>query len=170
MSGTDIGTGVSGSSSRGARRRFLQTVATVAGVGLAGCSGGDEPPADCEPLDPAPNYGDWFAGVSNYDGTCDRRGEDTVSVAVGAKGNDAFWAFDPAAVAVSAGTTVRWNWTGQGGPHNVVETRDVFDSGEAVESTDTTFSYGFERPGVFRYVCTPHVSQGMKGAVFVAIE
>lgn len=111
MSGPGLGSGEPGlSSNRPRRRRVLQLAACVAGVGLAGCSGGgDEPQTVCETLDPAPNYGDWFAGVSNFEGTCDRRGEDTVSIAVGANGNDAFWAFESAEVAVTAGTTVRWD-------------------------------------------------------------
>jgi plastocyanin len=34
----------------------------------------------------------------------------------------------------------------------------------------TRFEVSFDRPGVYRYVCTPHESVGMRGAVFVALE
>lgn len=152
------------------RRRVLKTIAAGGMVAMAGCSSSGEPNSDCPKLDQEPNYGDWFDGVSNYDGTCDFRDSDSVEVAVGTKGNDAFWAFDPPAIAITTGTTVQWKWTGRGGPHNVVSRTGVLDSGPAVEGEDTEFEYSFESPGLHRYVCEPHESPGMKGAVFVALD
>jgi halocyanin-like protein len=70
-------------------------------------------------------------------------------------------------VAVSTGTTVVWEWTGEGGAHNVVAEDGTFDSGETVTEAGTTFEYTFEEAGTYTYVCTPHEAVGMKGAVYV---
>ncbi|QAU11765.1 halocyanin domain-containing protein [Halorubrum sp. BOL3-1] len=113
-------------------------------------------------------YGDWFENVGNYEGTRDLRGESEVTVSVGA--GETGLLFDPPAVLVDPGTTVVWEWTGQGGAHNVAEEDDVFSSGETVAEAGTTFEYTFEDAGegdVFRYVCEPHQATGMKGAVAV---
>ncbi len=120
------------------------------------------PPAD-------PDYGGWFDGVDNYDGeTVDRTGEDSVEITVGAQGNGGAFAFDPPAVRVEPGTEVVWQWTGEGGGHNVVSDGDgPLDSGDPVASADTTYSYTFEETGIYNYVCVPHESLGMKGAVVV---
>jgi hypothetical protein len=63
-----------------------------------------------------------------------------------------------------------WEWTGQGGAHNVVAENGAFDSGEPVGEEGTTFEYTFADAGegdVFRYACSPHRGVGMKGAVAV---
>ncbi|VTT86069.1 Halocyanin [Halorubrum sp. DM2] len=116
----------------------------------------------------AAGYGDWFENVGNYEGTRDLRGQSEVTVSVGAGENGLL--FDPPAILVDPGTTVIWEWTGQGGGHNVVEENDVFSSGEPVPDEGTTFEYTFEDAGegdVFRYACSPHQAVGMKGAVAV---
>ena len=116
----------------------------------------------------ASGYGDWFGNVGNYEGTRDLRGESEVSVSVGAGENGLL--FDPPAILVDPGTTVVWEWSGQGGSHNVVEENDAFSSGEPVAEEGTTFEYTFEDAGdgdVFRYACSPHQAVGMKGAVAV---
>ena len=109
------------------------------------------------------DYGGWFEDVPNFEGTADRTGEDEVTVTVGAGGD---LVFDPPAVHVDPGTTVVFEW--DQGFHNVAEK----ESGEryASETTDesgTTYSVTFESDGVSTYVCEPHRSQGMKGAVAV---
>ena len=141
-----------------ARRQFLTAAAGAAALGAAGTVTAQE----------EPDYGGWFDNVSNYDGTVDMRGEDTVEITVGAEGNNGAYAFAPPAVMVSPGTEVVWTWTGEGGAHNVVSDGDgPLDSGEAVSSADTTYSHTFEGEGVFKYVCEPHEALGMKGAVAV---
>jgi len=113
-------------------------------------------------------YGDWFEDVGNYEGTRDLRGQDEVTVSVGAGENGLL--FDPPAILVDPGTTVVWEWTGAGGGHNVVEENGAFDSGEPAAEEGTTFEHTFADAGdgdVFRYVCEPHQSVGMKGAVAV---
>ena len=153
------------------RRRLLQGTAAVAagGVGsLAGCADGG---GDSEPGIPVePNYRDWFDNVSNYTTTKDRRNEDATTVKVGVSANNGKLGFGPPAIAISPDTEVVWDWTGDGGEHNVVSRTSLFDSGDPVRAGSTTFEHTFERPGIFKYVCEPHASIGMKGAVFVALE
>jgi halocyanin-like protein len=128
----------------------------------AGGSGGGSGGGD-------PDYGDWFSDVSNYDGTTvDARGQEEVTVGVGTEGNGGNLAFDPPAVHVDSGTTVTWEWTGEGGGHNVVAEDGTFSSGEEfVSEAGYTYSYTFESDGLYRYVCVPHEGLGMKGAVVV---
>ena len=113
-----------------------------------------------------PNYEGWFDDVANYDGTVDERGSDGVSVTVGAQNGDGPYGFGPAAVRVSPGTTVAWEWNGNGGSHNVVGTDGTFES-ELVADAGHTFSHTFEVPGVYTYYCQPHRALGMKGAIVV---
>ncbi|MFW5939686.1 MAG: halocyanin domain-containing protein [Halolamina sp.] len=108
----------------------------------------------------------WFDGVDNYDGVADRTGESEVTVEVGVDNGGEPYGFGPAAVQVDPGTTVVWEWTGRGGSHNVVEEDGAFES-ETTSEEGFTFEHTFEEEGTFRYLCTPHESLGMKGAVVV---
>jgi len=140
------------------RRQFLTATAGAAALGVAGTASAQS----------EPDYGGWFDDVSNYDGTVDKRGQDTVEITVGAEGNNGAYAFDPAAVRVNPGTEVVWKWTGSGGGHNVVSDGDgPLDSGDTVSEAGTTYSHTFENTGTFKYVCEPHKGLGMKGAVVV---
>src|SRR6056297_698017 len=89
--------------------------------GTAGGEGGGGPP----------DFGGFLDDVGNFDGSVtDARGQDSVTVAVGAQGNGGAFAFDPPAVHVDNGATVQFEWTGQGGGHNVVQDGgDTLDSG-----------------------------------------
>lgn len=175
------------STDRIGRRRFVQATGVAAvSVTLAGCAGDDDGPdaggngddagssndgseggsdddGDTTFLDDEPDYGGWFDTVDNYDGTVDATGHDEVTVAVGAEGG---LSYSPAAVAVSPGTTVIWEWTGEGGAHDVAAEDDSFQS-ENVDQEGFTFEHTFDEAGVFEYVCTPHEAVGMKGAVVV---
>lgn len=156
------------------RRDFLTTVAAGLSAGLvAGCSSSGDAGTTRE----YPTYSDvpesvttYLSETSNFDGTgVDRRDAETVTVTVGARGNGGNYAFDPAVVAISQGTTVLWEWNGQGGYHNVVsaDDRDPLDSGSPVSSRTETYAYTFQEAEAFRYVCTPHRMRGMKGAIIV---
>jgi len=114
-----------------------------------------------------PDFGGWFDNVGNYDGVVDETGSDEVTVSVGADANGGAFGFDPAAVEVSPGTTVVWEWTGSGGSHNVVAEDGTFES-ELTKESGHTFEYTFEESGTYEYACTPHRSMGMKGAVVVS--
>ena len=150
------------------RRRFVRSIGLAGALALAGCTGRTSSPG--QKLDPEPSYGGWFDGVSNYDGTLDLRGRDTVAVEVGARGNLGYYKYAPAAIAVSPGTTVEWTWSGKGGVHDVRAESDSFRSGDPVAEKGHTYSHRFDSPGVYKYYCTPHRSMGMKGAVFVALD
>lgn len=185
------------------RRRFLYRAGSVAALGvLAGCAGGDgsasggaatdtgtetertttvrvdaetEAPAaagsnSSSPyLQPAPRTVDQFLANANF-----YNGNMVVGVplvAVGAGQEEL--GFDPAAIKVSTGTEVTWEWASGEKPHNVVQIAQVgteevaFDSGAPQKGTEITYSYTFEEPGIYRYVCTPHRDQGARGAVVV---
>ncbi|MFC7078681.1 halocyanin domain-containing protein [Haloarcula halophila] len=140
------------------RRQFVQTAAAAGALAGAGTATAQE----------EPDYGGWFDDVSNFEGTVDSRGQDTVEITVGAEGNNGAYAFDPPAVMVSPGTEVVWSWNGEGGGHNVVSDGDgPLDSGDPVSEAGTTYSHTFESEGIYKYVCTPHEALGMKGAVVV---
>ena len=113
------------------------------------------------------DFGGWFSDVSNFDGIVDRRGQEQVTVDVGVEGNGSNWAFGPAAVRVDPGTTVVFEWTGEGGAHNVVADDGSYSSGEAVREAGTTFEQTYEETGISKYYCDPHLAVGMKGAIVV---
>jgi halocyanin-like protein len=112
-------------------------------------------------------YGGYLGDTSNFDGTTvDMRGQSEVTIQVGASGNGGAFAFAPPAVAVDPGTTVTWEWTGEGGGHNVVDEAGNFES-ELVSDAGHTFEQTFEEAGVRQYFCLPHQGLGMKGVVAV---
>jgi halocyanin-like protein len=176
------------------RRLFLRaTGVTATGALLAGCGdggggGGDEDggmdETETEPQDggteeneteagnetggggAASEVDEYLSDTSNYDGVVDETGSDSVTVQVGAEGNDGNFAFEPAAGQVSSGTEVVWEWTGQGGSHNVVHEEGTFES-ELQDQEGATFSHTFEETGNFLYYCDPHRDLGMKGAIIV---
>ncbi|MFC7157447.1 halocyanin domain-containing protein [Halomarina halobia] len=113
-----------------------------------------------------PDYGDWFEDVSNYDGTVDETGRERVTIAVGAEGNEGAFAFEPAAVRVDPGTTVVWEWSGEGGAHNVAADDGSFES-ETTDEAGFTFERTLDEEGVVKYACVPHEAMGMKGALVV---
>lgn len=152
------------------RRTVLRTVGLLSAGLLAGCTEGDDggsENADYEtvPDEEEPDYGGWLDAAETYDGTADFRGENEVTVAVGAGSRG--YSFSPAAIMVDPGTTVVWEWTGNGGGHNVAEEDGVYESPIETEEGHT-FEHVFEESGVSRYTCIPHDQQGMRGAVSVA--
>jgi halocyanin-like protein len=99
----------------------------------------------------------------------DRTGQSTTTVAVGA-GPEGL-VFDPPAFHIDTGTTVIWEWTGEGGGHNVVssENSDITSIGEEeiIEQGGATVEDTLEDEGVALYHCEPHREQGMIGAIIV---
>ena len=138
----------------------MKGVVVVGDVEVGGGGGSGEQSAS------GPDYGGWFENVSNFESTVDKTGQDTVTVKVGTSGNNGSFAFDPPAVTVDPGTTVRWEWTGKGGVHNVVAEDGSFGS-ETLGEAGATFESTFEDGGIHKYVCVPHENMGMKGAVVV---
>lgn len=157
------------------RRRVLTGIgAALASVSLAGCSGGSGSEATDTTASQSgdggsgglsePDYGGWLDGVDNYESTVDRRDADEVTISVGAGSSG--YRFDPPAVAVTPGTRVVWEWTGNGGSHNVVGENADFES-ELVGEAGHTFERTFDSTGIRKYYCQPHKAMGMKGAVAV---
>ncbi len=150
------------------RRGFLRTAggATAAAAATGSAAAQEEGGGGG-----TPDYGGWFGNVGNFGGeTVDATGQSEVTISVGASGNGGNLAFDPPAVHVDAGTTVIWEWTGQGGTHNVVADDGSYESGTAVAEEGTTFENTFEEDGISKYVCSPHEGLGMKGAVVVGTD
>ncbi len=146
------------------RRSVLRGTAggTAAALSLsaAGSAGAQE----------SPDVESWLSDTGNYDGTVlDMTGQAEVTIDVGASGNAGNLSFGPAAVRIDPGTTVTWEWTGNGGPHNVLAEAGPadLDSGQAVPDAGTTYEHTFETEGVTTYYCGPHRTAGMKGAVVV---
>jgi len=145
------------------RRTFLRgSVAAAAATGATATGGSAAAQGEA--------YGGWFDDVDNYEGTLDRRGNEEVTVEVGVGENGVLFA--PPAILVDPGATVVWEWTGEGGQHNVVhepeEGDPAFESDLASES-GATFERTFddEAGAIYRYFCSPHRALGMKGAVAV---
>ncbi|MFB6194770.1 MAG: halocyanin domain-containing protein [Haloplanus sp.] len=112
------------------------------------------------------DFDGWFDGVENYDGVVDRTGETQVTVQVGSQANGGGFGFGPAAVAVSPGTTVSWEWSGEGGSHDVRADDGSFASRMTGEAGHT-FARTFDAAGTTKYYCMPHRAMGMKGVVVV---
>ncbi|MFC4405925.1 halocyanin domain-containing protein [Haloarchaeobius iranensis] len=167
------------------RRTFVKTTAAVTALSaVAGCLGGSDGPSDggddggdetsggggggddSNGGGGGTDFGGWFDNVGNFDAVADHTGESEVTVTVGAQGNGGAFAFSPPAIRVDSGTTVVWEWTGDGGSHNVVAEGGSFES-DLVGSPGHTFEHAFDSSETFKYVCTPHERMGMKGAVVV---
>ncbi len=74
-------------------------------------------------------------------------------------------AFDPAQITISTGTTVSWI-NEDSVPHTVTSTDGAFDSG--VFDPGANFTWSFDQPGSFPYVCQLHPQ--MQGTVIVEGE
>jgi len=83
-------------------------------------------------------------------------------------------AFDPEAVEVTPGTTVRWVWDSDF--HNVVVESQPDGGNWEGQPSDQTFDSGheythtFDAPGTYEYFCQPHKTAGMEGTVEVVEE
>lgn len=155
------------------RRGLLEAGAGAAAAGAAVSAGAGAANAQEDV------YGGFLADANLFRGsTADRTGADEVTIQVGR--GDQGLAFGPPAFVVDPGTTVTWEWTGNGGNHNVVEQESdepVFDSrneheggdiGEAGFTYEMTFAE--DLTGWHPYVCTPHQALGMKGVVVVGVD
>jgi plastocyanin len=83
------------------------------------------------------------------------------AVTVRVRANDNF--FRPRTITVERGTRVRWVNKG-GNPHTTTSTKGLWDKDIPVGGAATRV---FRKRGTFRYTCTIHVDQGMRGRVVV---
>ena len=170
------------------RRDVLRVTGLTAVAAVAGCTGGggggdgggggggdggetDSPTAaDTSATESSggsnPTFDGWLDDVDNYDGVVDETGSSATTVEVGVDNGGQPYGFGPAAIEVSTGTKVVWEWTGRGSSHNVIDEGGAFES-ELVAEEGHTFSYTFEETGTYKYSCQPHKALGMKGVVVV---
>lgn len=148
------------------RRTFLRAAAGTATVTAAtGSAAAAEDGGGGGGASGSPDFGGYLSSANNYNGSVDNmRGQSEVSVSVGA--GDGL-AFGPPAIWIDTGTTVTWEWTGEGGGHNVVGVDNDLDSGSPVSEEGVTYEFTFEESGIYQYYCNPHQSSGMLGAVAV---
>jgi halocyanin-like protein len=159
-------------------RRLFITASTTAAIGaVAGCGSDGQNPEDPGGAESTPegNNGDadgapsgvedYLSGVGNFDGNVqDKTDQGEVTIEVGVEANGGNFGYSPAAVRISTGTTVVWEWTGKGGSHDVVAEDEGFQS-DLVAEAGHTFEHTFESEGIRKYYCTPHKSLGMKGVI-----
>lgn len=145
------------------RRTFVKLAGAAAiAPAIAGCSGGEGSGGGGG--DVPDEVDDYLSGANEYDGSlADKTGESQVTVEVGA-GNGL--TFAPPAIRVDTGTTVVWEWTGEGGGHNVIAEGGSFES-DLYSDAGETFQQTFEEAGNYRYYCNPHKTSGMKGGIVV---
>jgi len=62
---------------------------------------------------------------------------------------------------------VVWEWTGQGGQHNVVADSGADFESELADEEGATFEQTVEEDALVTYFCRPHDSVGMRGVVVV---
>lgn len=174
------------------RRKFVRLAGSAATLALvAGCGGPGQEEGEGDPgaqTEAGPEEGaggsgaqgggsgegeegserveEWLSSTDNYDGVVDQTDVNRTTIQVGAPGNDGDNAFEPAAVRISPGMTVRWEWTGDG-THNVVEQDETFKSGSPTDDSDEVYEFDFEEAGTYLYYCERHEGRGMKGAVVV---
>jgi halocyanin-like protein len=143
------------------RRRLLRASAGAVGAGLVGTGATGTAAAQSEPFD------GWLSSVGNYEGLVDETGSGEVTIEVGVEQGSGAFGFGPAAVQVDPGTTVVWEWTGNGGVHNVAAEEGADFSSENSQEAGFTFEQTFEESGVVKYFCQPHRALEMKGVVVV---
>ncbi|MFB6183152.1 MAG: halocyanin domain-containing protein [Haloarculaceae archaeon] len=150
------------------RRDFLKTAGGAAGATAVATTGAGSAAAQSGGT---PDFGGWLDDVGNYSGSVvDKTGSSEVTISVGAEGNGGNFAFDPPAVHVDTGTTVKWEWTGKGGAHNVVDDGGSFESGSPTAEAGVHLEHTFDKGGIYNYYCQPHKSLGMKGSVVVGSD
>jgi len=106
-----------------------------------------------------------------YEGSLeDMTGQSEVVIETG--GGENGFSFNPSGVTVSTGTNIVWEWTGNGGAHNIVseESSNYDFESELTDEEGYTIEQIASTAGVMFYVCVPHRAQGMYGAVAVINE
>lgn len=130
--------------------------ATTTASGPGGESGGDD--------EGLRTFDGWMDGVPNYDGVVDKTGADLVEVTVGPDGEHTF---DPPAIHVDSGTTVRWTWADYEGDttHDIRAADGQFHSNSMVPGS--RYGVEFTGDGIAKYECESHDGDGMRGVVIV---
>ncbi|HEX5223576.1 MAG TPA: plastocyanin/azurin family copper-binding protein [Solirubrobacteraceae bacterium] len=69
--------------------------------------------------------------------------------------------FHPGTLTINRGDTVKWVW------HDAVEHNVSFHGFHSRTQVHGSYSVRFTHAGTFKYVCTIHVSEGMRGKIIV---
>jgi halocyanin-like protein len=145
------------------KRREFMTAAGVASAATAAGATGAVGTAAAQ--DEEPDWGEFVEDAPNFGETEDLRGEESVEVQVGA--GDGLQ-FEPAAIWIDPGTEVVWEWTGEGGGHNVASNDGEEFESDTEDEAGFTFEHVFEdEDQINEYECTPHTAQDMHGGVAV---
>lgn len=159
------------------RRRVLGLLSGTGVAGVAGCFGSDEDPNDDGRGENRDDAGDNGAADGNGDESNDDEpdeldipepvdwtDESRATIEIGPGGEIRF---EPDAVRVETGTTLRWVWMSNG--HTLVPTHQPdgggFEGNETVEDGGFEVEFVPETPGEYRYVCEEH--EGMVGYLVV---
>lgn len=70
--------------------------------------------------------------------------------------------FHPGTLKIKRGDSVTWAWRTRNSEHNV-----TFHGLHSRTGSKGSFSVRFPRSGTFSYVCTIHISEGMRGKIVV---
>ena len=168
---TDYAEAADMSSDDVSRRAFMRTAGgSVAVVGTTGAAAGTAAGQEDGGASEEP---EWPSGVTsgNLGSYQDARGQDAVTVSVGAGENGL--AFDPTQLWVDPGTTITYEWTGNGGAHNVQTVEGggsaSLDSGDPVGEEGYTYEYDVSEgdAGITHYHCVPHTAVGMHAGLAV---
>ena len=120
------------------RRQILGIAAGTFTLSLAGCVGDDDNANDVDNL--------VMAGT-----------------------DDEPFQFVPDTIDISVGETVTWRWGTD--THNIAVESQPDDADwpghPEIEDTNYEYSYTFEVPGTYHYICEPHVKADMVGTVIV---
>lgn len=73
--------------------------------------------------------------------------------------------FQPAALIVPAGTTVRWLWSAGATDHNITPDGGTEPAASATSAAPFAYTHTFNTPGTYDYECTVH--PGMAGTITV---
>jgi plastocyanin len=137
---------------RSHRRIRSAAVALAAGLALVAC--GSSSPSSTTETAPV---------TARSDSTTAGAKPPTTDAATGAAVSIDDFAFSPAALTVTAGTTVTWT-NNQGVTHTVTADDGSWDSGDL--ATGETFTHTFDTAGTFAYHCAIHPT--MKASVVVS--
>ncbi|MDS0259810.1 plastocyanin/azurin family copper-binding protein [Haloarcula sp. S1CR25-12] len=162
---------------KGNRRHFIAALTAGVTGTLAGCGGTEsatpsEASTETDTDSPVETQTDTDSPMeteteTDATGTPDSAGQ-TVVVAP-----DGSLRFSPESFTVPAGSTVTWEWGGNG--HNVKAETTPSGSdwsgtpgdGSTTYGSGHTYSHTFETAGEYEYYCAPHQSVGMTGSFTV---
>jgi halocyanin-like protein len=145
------------------RRRLLRAGGATLTAALAGCLGALGGEIEFDDEVPAAVV-DHLASANNVDGSVtDRTDEAKLVIETGPGGN---LSYDPALVAIDAGTTVTWEWQSNG--HTVTSEQTPGETEFDTRGTNgDQFTETFDVPGNVLYYCNPHRGAGHLGAIIV---